>query len=152
MKKLTLLLISFLFSMILVISCTQAQALGTVGKLFTKDQANQLFGPVVSSQTISAAALRALAERSPNYIMFNLINGRLVVLNANRKVLSGPASMTAVSPTQVFHFCSASKILELLQTSGATSVKVEQRQNNLTITADSQTLEDFMTCPPTCAQ
>ncbi|MHB9010987.1 MAG: hypothetical protein ACYC49_02020, partial [Ignavibacteriaceae bacterium] len=101
-------------------------------------------------QSISANALLALAQKCPQYIMFNIINGHLFVLNANRIVLSGPAA--AVSPTQIFHFCSASKILELLQTSGATTINVELRQNNLTITAGSNTLEDFMSCPPTCVQ
>ncbi|MHB8581363.1 MAG: hypothetical protein ACYDA4_16080 [Ignavibacteriaceae bacterium] len=148
MKKSQILSISVLFSLFLLVTSTYSQVQGTVGKLYTKDQANQLFGPVLSSQTISASALLALVQKCPQYIMFNIINGQLFVLNANRSVLSGPTA--AVSPTQVFHFCSSSMILSLLQTSGATTINVELRQNKLTITAGSQTLEDLMVCPPTC--
>ncbi len=151
MKKLNIFSISFLFSLFLLISSSYSQAQGTVGKIYSKDQADQLFGPVLNSQTINAHALQALATKCPQYIMFNIVNGQLYILNANRTVLYGP-SAHAVNPAQVFHFCSASMILNLIQTSGATSISVEQRQNNLTVTAGSYTLEDFMTCPPTCAQ
>jgi hypothetical protein len=151
MKKSHILSISVLFSLFLLITSSYSQAQGTVGKLYTKDQANQLFGPVLSSQSISANALLALAQKCPQYIMFNILDGHLYILNAKRNVLEGP-SAAAVTPTQIFHFCSSSMILQLLQTSGASTINVELRQNNLTITAGSNTLEDFMSCPPTCAQ
>lgn len=150
MKNQKNLIVSFFFSILLLITSTHSFAQGTVGKLYSKSQADQLFGSVLVSKTISSAALTALAQRCPQYIMFNIINGHLFVLNSKREVLSG--ALSKVDPSQVFHFCSASMILQLIQSSGANTLNVELRQNNMTITAGSLTLEDFMTCPPTCAQ
>ena len=60
----------------------QTQSLGVVGKLYTKAEADQLYGPVKQSISISTSTLTNLAAKTPDYILFNVINNSLYVLNS----------------------------------------------------------------------
>lgn len=120
-----------------------------VGKLYTKAEADQIYGPVLQSVTINTSALSAITAKTPNYIMFNIINGQLYILNSARTVLSGPA--TAVSASQVFRYFSTSIVNQLIQQGQATSTTIELRGNDvLTVTNGDSTLEMSYPCPPYC--
>lgn len=126
----------------------QTQSLGVVGKLYTKAEADQLYGPVKQSISINTSTLTNLAAKTPDYILFNVINNSLYVLNSSRAVLQGPA--TAVSSSQVFKLFSVSMVKQLIQQGQSTTTSIELRANVLTVTNGDYTLEDALSCPPWC--
>jgi len=126
-----------------------------IGKIISASEANQLFGPPLKSFTINPKMVLMLTKRSPEYIMFNIINDKIVVLDARRKVLH-PDGLTVAAQTQ-FHLFSTSKVLELLDLIGSNILTLQIRANNiLTITGDELTEEDgsvlefSRNCPPVC--
>ncbi len=130
-----------------------SQAAGVVGKLYTKADANQTYGPVVSSVTINTEIILKAIEQSPDYIMFNIINGQLIILNGKRGVLFSTDKLTTAVPARtVFHYFSTSKVKELITLGGnATFTTIELRPNNvLTVTSGTSTLEQSLFCPPFC--
>ncbi len=137
---------------VILLSClVNAQTLSTsvVGKLYTKADADQIYGPVLQSVTISTSALSALAAKTPNYIMFNVLNGQLYILNSVRAVLSGPT--TSVSASQTFRYFSTSIVNQLILQGGSSTTTIELRANNtLTVTNGDSTLEMSQYCPPDC--
>ncbi len=127
----------------------QTLSSSVVGKLYTKADADQIYGPVLQSVTISTSDLSSLTAKTPNYIMFNIINGQLYILNSSRVVLSGP--VTAVSSSQVFRYFSTSIVNQCLQQGQASTTTVELRTNSvLTVTNGDVTLEMGSPCPPYC--
>jgi len=139
---------AFLMLSSIIIAQTQTTT-GVIGKLYTKDQANQIYGPVLQSISINTTSLSALAAKTPNYIMFNILNGQVVILNSYRSVLYGP--MTAVSASQVFRVFSTSIVNQLIQQGGSPTTNIELRANNtLTVSNGEETLEMSYTCPPIC--
>ncbi len=130
-----------------------AQATGTIGKLYSRANADQIYGRVNSSVTVSTQTILQTIEKSPDYIMFNIINGNLIILNGKRAVLySSDFSTKSVSRSTVFHYFSTSKLKELIQQGGNNPfTTIELRSNNiLTITNGNETLEASLACPPNC--
>lgn len=136
-------LILFLFFSGLTFAQTQ-----TIGKIFTKDEANTLYGNVIFSVTINVSELDSLLSQTQNVVMFNIMNKQLVLLGDNRKVLS--AGSVKISPTDIFAFCSKSKLLELLNYGDGTQINFEIRLSHPTITYGLHTLEETNYCPPIC--
>lgn len=122
---------------------------GVIGKLFTKVQADQMYGPVLKSVTINTSTLQALLAKSPKYIMFNIINGQLVIASHQRAVLSGQmATLNTNQPMKVF---STSVVNQLIQQGGYFTTTIELRTNNaLTITNGTTTDGGGEICPPFC--
>jgi hypothetical protein len=131
-----------------------AHITGEVGKIYTKAEADSLYGPILTIDTIKTEDLSKFAENSPKYMMFNLIEGKAYVLNASREVISGPSLVVgkpqSVEPTKAFKLFSTGKILELIKQGGSDVTTVEIRSNVLTLTNGSSVLEKSSTCPPIC--
>jgi hypothetical protein len=130
-----------------------SQTTGIIGKLYTKAAADQTYGKVNSSVTVNTLTITQVIERSPDHLMFNIINGNLIILNGKRAVLySSDFSTKSVSRSAVFHYFSASKIKELIQLGGNNPfTTIELRSNNiLTISSGTETLEAALLCPPVC--
>jgi hypothetical protein len=145
---------SLLFAVLLYISIfvstsiTRAQPVGEVGKLYTKTEVEKLFGNIVKSVSISSVELTKLANETPDYIMFNILDGHLFILNSSRKVLMGPAS--SVKSDQVFRLLSTHKVIELLTMGGSDITNIEIREKALTLTNGLAALEEAFPCPPIC--
>jgi hypothetical protein len=148
-----------LVTVLLLLSTNQyAQEKGEiVGKIITSSEADALFGPAIKSISINAKRLLMLAKRSPEHIMFNVVNGEIRVLNNKRKALH-PEGLSIAS-NERYHMFSTSKLLELMNLSGGTKLIVQLRANDvLTILAegnaksDSHVLEFALGCPPWCQQ
>jgi hypothetical protein len=120
----------------------------TIGKIFTKDDANTLYGNVIFMVTINVSELDSVLSQTQNVIMFNIMNKKLVLLGDNRKVIS--SDTVSISPTDVFAVCSKSKLLELLNYGDGTQINFEIRLNHPTITYGMHTLEETSICPPIC--
>ncbi len=143
MKK-ALLSCTVLFALVLA----QTVLAQSVGKIYSKTTADSLFGNVINSVEINSNKLQSLTSNTSNYIMFNIVQGNLVVLNNNRNVLY-PGAMT-ISSSTVFKFCSVSVLLDLMREGGNASTYIEIRQNVLTVTNGDFTLEEMENCPPFC--
>ena len=134
----------FLFSFC-ILSGVNAQ---TVGKLFTKAEANKLYGPVQKSITISSSELANLASRTTDKLLVNIVNGQLYIMNNRRTALkSGPSMLSA---NQVFHVYSASLVKELIDKGGQAETTIEQRGTVISLTNGNVTLEFSTDCPPYC--
>ncbi len=139
---------SLIYVLFLILVITFYQNAQTVGKLYSKSDANNLYGQVINSVSINSSDLQNLLLKTTNYIMFSIVNGNLVILD-NKRIPLYPANMT-VSSNEVFHLFSVSIVQELL-TKGSNAVTfVENRQNVLTLTNGDETLELSESCPPIC--
>ena len=130
-----------------------SQTTGIIGKLYTKAAADQTYGKVNSSVTVNTLTITQVIERSPDYLMFNIINGNLIILNGKRAVLySSDFSTNSVSKNTVFHAFSVSKVKELIQMGGNNPFTTVELRNNdqLTVTNGYETLEGSLMCPPMC--
>jgi len=120
----------------------------TVGKIYSKEEANTLFGNVIDSTSVSLCDLISTINQTQNYVMFQIISGELIILGDGRKVLY-PVGKT-VDPKEVFTLFSKSKVVELLCLGSGNTVTVEKRKDHLTITFGLNTLEFGEPCPPFC--
>lgn len=149
MKKLWIPFTAVLFVFSTVIFAQTSTSTGVIGKLYTKDQANQIYGPVLQSISINTSSLKAMTARTPKYIMFNILNGQLYILNSDRTVMSG--AMTNLSASQPMRLFSTSIVNQLVQQGNSSNTTIELRADNIiTITNGDVTLEQAVLCPPAC--
>lgn len=151
------------FSVALLFSFeVKAQGIGSPGQIIPSQQADLLFGPVLKSVKINKKMLVNIARYASGYLLFNLIDDELVVLDAQRNPLY-PANFV-VNPNQEFHVFDLRKVNALLNINNANKMTIELRANAiLTITvkgnngngieddSDGQTMEYAVMCPPFCA-
>jgi len=119
-----------------------------IGKIFTKAEADQLFGPVLESKTMSTAQLQELSIKTNRNIMFLLKNNQITILGDSRKLIYSSDKFT--DENQVFHLYSLSKVVELIYKAGKDTVQFENRKDVFTITSGEYTLEVAAPCPPYC--
>ena len=120
----------------------------TIGKIFSKMEADSLFGNVIDSISINQSELNSLLNKTENYIMFQINKGKLIILGDGRNVLY-PVGKN-VNSDEVFALFSKSKVVELLNSGKGTILIFEKRRSHLTITFDLVTLEFSVWCPPFC--
>ncbi len=120
----------------------------TIGKIYSREDANSLFGNVIESVPINQSDLISILNQTQNYIMFQINNGELIILGEGRSVLY-PIGKT-VSSNEVFALVSKSKVIELLSLGSGNTITLEKRQYYFTVTFGLNTLEDLLWCPPFC--
>lgn len=132
--------------------------LGIVGKIFTKNEADILFGKVTKSISISVDDLNAALDKGNNYILITIKNNQVVLRNESKQYLSN--ERLELGKNEILHIYSKSMIIELLKAklsssslakSTAAEVAVESRDGVLTLTYGATTLEQALACPPFCA-
>jgi len=138
--------ILFFVFMILFANICPAQ---TYGKLFTRTEADKLFGPVVESIKISPAELKSAVSQTEKYVMFRILAGEAKILGDNRKAIF-PSAFTAVGTTEVYHLYSKSLVEELLTKGAGEAVYLENRKEVFSVTFGEITLEMSYLCPPIC--
>jgi hypothetical protein len=119
------------------------------GEIISKDAADQEFGPVLTSVSMESDQLRLLAQKTQNLIMFQILNNVLYVLGDNRTSLYPSGS--SITPDIVCSVFSKSKLIELLDNGMESLTAIELRNNVLSITNGSYSLEFGAKCPPFCA-
>ena len=119
-----------------------------VGKIYSKDEADKLYGAVQQSKGISSPDLASLLGSTKKYLMFKIINNQLVILGDQRVVLYPKGYK--VDDKEVFVVYSIGKIKELLDTGKAVTTTVEQRKDVISINNGEQTMEIGQRCPPFC--
>ena len=120
----------------------------TYGEIFTVSEANQNYGSVLKSISISRTTLENLLNETNNYIMFRIVNNRVFVLDDTRRVLR-PKNML-VNSRDVFTMYSKSVVQDLLSQGSGSDVYIEQRSSVLTVTYGNYTMEVGSICPPFC--
>jgi hypothetical protein len=149
MSKRIFFIVLIIFTGLIVFSTTMlAQEEKVHGKIITKAEADEMFGPVVKSVQVTKSMLAGLTANSGKHIMFNIVDGQLAILNEKRESVF-PLYLN-VADEQVFHLFSTSVVNELLNLTKEETVTVEQRKDVLTITSDGSTLEFSTLCPPYC--
>lgn len=133
---------------ILLIVVLLAIQLFPQGKILSKENADQLFGPVLVSKEILTEPLKMYTNQSTNVIMFKLMNNDLYILDNNRNALL-PLGAT-INSTEVFSMYSVAIVQQLLSDGNNPFTTVEKRKDVLTITNGIFTLEFAGLCPPYC--
>ncbi len=163
--------LSFIFLMVGVLSSSFAQD-KVIGQVFTKTEADQLFGPVLKSTTVSLSELNKILAQCDNYVMFDVdissAKVEAIATDEARRPLNGYAK--TIKPERIMHKYSKSKVQELLTKSGIntefkgsvlkssategstpnTTVSFEVRSNVFTVSTTAFTLEMSLGCPPMC--
>lgn len=120
-----------------------------VGKIYSKQEADNLYGPVLSSVQIKSTTLTGLLSNSTNYIMFRIINGSAYIVDNNRLPIY-PGKFN-VNTDDIYRLFSISLVAKILQDGNSPITYIESRGKNiLTITNGLSTLEFSNTCPPFC--
>jgi hypothetical protein len=120
-----------------------------VGKIYSKQDADNIYGPVLSSIPIKSITLTGLLSKSTNYIMFRIDNGAAYIVDNNRHPLYDGSFK--VSPNDVYRLFSISLVARIIQDGNTPVTYIENRNNNiLTITNGLFTLEISNPCPPFC--
>lgn len=147
-KMYHVIIISILLFLLLACSPTKE-----IGKVFTSEEADKLFGPVLFSEDIPVSNLTQLLSRTDKTIMFGIINQQLIILDNKRNLLY--PEKAEYKDTDVFTAYSVSVVRELLSNNrmnkgNEETVSVEQRKEVLSVTSENKTLESGARCPPMC--
>src|SRR5574338_615782 len=102
------------------------------GKILSKENADQLFGPVLLSKEIPTETLKMYANQSYNVIMFKLINNDLYILDNNRNALLPLGAI--INSKEVFSMYSIAIDPQLLSGRNSPFTTVEKSKDILTIT------------------
>lgn len=141
-KKFTLL---FVLSFSLCSSLIFSQE---VGKIFDKEEANGLYGPVLESRIMNVDEFKALINLTTDKVMFRLENNQISILGDTRNLLYSNSKFIVTN--QLFHMYSKSKVIELLNIGKSEIVVLENRKEVFSITVGDYTLEMSNPCPPNC--
>ena len=163
MKTLKALITVFTIILMIGSSAVSAQGegkLGVVGKFFTSQEADVLFGKVISSISIKANDLRKTLAKANHYVLFAIKNNRVIIQDENRNRLSDENEQ--LDKNETMYIFSKSQVLKLLNSA---NIFVEIRPEVLTLTAtntsrgnsvqasaDDITLEYALPCPPICPE
>ena len=137
------------------LSCSPASQMG---KIYTPEEANKLFGNVIYSVGIKSNTLSELLKKTDKSIMFGLIDRQLIILDNNRSVIF--PEKAAFKETDVFTVYSTDVVMDLLSGKAlnkqtdveADSVSIEQRREVLSVSTEIKTLESGAKCPPLCPE
>jgi len=119
-----------------------------VGKIFDRNEADKLYGPVLEKVVINVDELKTLLLSTSDKVMFRLENNKYTILGDRRNLLY--YSDKFVESNQVFHMYSKSKVLELIKKGNEKTIALEKRKGVFSISAGNYTLEAALPCPPFC--
>lgn len=143
MKKLLLLLVLFI---------SVSLSAQEIGKIFPTQEADELFGKVLTEKSMSVEELSNYISQSGSHVLFNIVDNKVDVLTKERVSLINP--QLSINPDKVYWIFSTVKVEELLQTNTGKSglVFFQQRAEHFTITYKEYTLELARPCPPCCPE
>ncbi|NCO31439.1 hypothetical protein GW891_01055 [bacterium] len=136
----------FIFALLSLISTSIYSQ--EIGKIFNKIEADELYGPVLESRTITSEKLKSIIIYSTDKVMFRLENNQISILGDTRNLLYSNSKFIVTN--QLFHMYSKSKVIELLNIGKSEIVVLENRKEVFSITVGDYTLEMSNPCPPNC--
>lgn len=119
-----------------------------IGKIFSKSEANQKYGPVIQSFPADDTTLTSLISKAGNYVMFGVSNGNLTILGHDRNLLY--PKNKSVSSSEKFRVFSVSKVEDLIKRGTQNVTIIEYRGNIISLTKGNYTLAAGTVCPPNC--
>jgi len=135
--------------LLLFISCSPT---AQIGKFYTPEEANKLFGNVIYSVDLNTSVLSELLKKTEKSIMFGLIDRQLIILDKHRNLIY--PDKVEYKDTDVFTIYSTDAVSQLISNKGygsqSENVSVEQRREVLSISTENNTLEMGSKCPPFC--
>lgn len=138
----------FSFCLFFILLLSQTNTAQTIGKIFSAEEADELFGKVLTSVNIEASTLQDLVEKTENVLMFGIFDSELVIAGEGRKVLY-PEDYQ-LNDEDVMHVWTIDIITDLLDKGKQDVSTVEIRSEVMTITNGLYTLEISGWCPPIC--
>ncbi len=138
-----------LFCFMLTSNLFAQKELGKVGEIFTKEEANKLFGKVNSVVKIKVDELKKAIQSVDKYVMFKMAGDNALVTDSKRNIKMGPQNYR-LAAGDVMHLYSKSVLEELLSKSSEEYVSLEMRDEVFTVTYGTVTLERSVHCPPFC--
>lgn len=150
MKKITSLLTLSAFVLVLCASIVSAQdsKTKTIGKIFTKDEADQLFGKVINSVELKKSDLKKALTKSKNYVLFSVKNNKALVMDEKKQSLTD--ARVSLASDEVAHVFSKDVVNEFLKKSKVETLIVEERVGVVSISDGNFVLEMAGICPPIC--
>lgn len=162
-----------MISIIVVISSSISSAqtdIGIIGKKFTRNDANVLFGKVTNSVQVAKAEIAYAVLKARKYVYFTIKNNQVYVLSDRRLPLNATnftwergtvAYVLSKSVVEDFINNTKSRILtfelrssrptSLFSKNGQVSTTTDDLNSTVfTISSDSETLEMALPCPPMC--
>ncbi|OGU35552.1 MAG: hypothetical protein A2068_02160 [Ignavibacteria bacterium GWB2_35_6b] len=117
------------------------------GKIFTKEDAEELFGKVIKSVDMSTDEAINLLAKTDRYMMFNFVNDELIILNRNRKTIHGNYQPKS---SEVFHVYRTSVFEELLAKYPNNKISFQLREKKFSVENGNFVMEMTDPCPPFC--
>jgi hypothetical protein len=133
---------------VILLACASQSFSQTYGKIFTNEEADDMFGKVLHSSAIPTQLVQELLNQTNNYIMFRIDNNRVIVLDNKRNVLFPEGVL--INSQDVFTVYGVQVLSELLNLGNSSEVKVEKRSEVLSISSGGFTMEVGALCPPFC--
>jgi hypothetical protein len=118
------------------------------GSIITKEQADELFGEVLSSKSFTLEEFREYLSKCEKFFMIGFYNNSPVIAAEGRKFIY-PESFE-LDQNEVLTVYSLEVINELILKSNDSSICIERRESHLTITKGGFTLQFGHFCPPDC--
>ncbi len=121
---------------------------GQIGRVFSTEEADSLFGAVKTEKPINTKSFRLLLAGCENYVLVGVADNHFILLNERKEVLSEtPYNYNAADTVFVY---SIDKVYELLVRGGNSITKFQKREAVFTISNGSFVLEFADPCPPLC--
>ncbi len=139
---------SILFCSYIFIVLTSTSDAQPYGKIFTIQEADEMFGPVLQSIAIPKHSIQIFLSQTNNNIMFRIQNENVVVLDNKRNVIF-PKGIS-VNSSEVFTLFSVSVVNTLLSKGNESTVYIEKRSEVLSVSTGGFTMEVGVLCPPIC--
>jgi len=121
----------------------------TRGRLFTNKEADELFGMPSVSLQMSNDKIKECLGKCDGFIMFNIFNDKVYVLDNNRNALI-PA-VERINKLTVFKTFDIEKVEALMKLGKEPVTYIEKRNDGIiSLTNGLVTLEVGIPCPPYC--
>jgi len=119
------------------------------GKLFSRIEANEQFGLPLFSLEIKNEIISDCLGKSTGFIMFNIINDTIYILDNQRNTLLPLGA--SVEKEVVFKTFDIDIVNELMKSGNEPVTFIESRKDNvISLTNGEVTLELSWPCPPSC--
>lgn len=140
--------VSKLMSFVLLIFVTlPINAQTEVGKLFSVEEANQLFGPVTKEKTVQISEFRNYLDKTQSYLFIKLDMWNYSIAGDDLRAIYPLNQKTG----DTYYKFSKSKIEQLLNVDTVMKeIRIQQRSNVLSLQVGETVLELSLPCPPYC--
>lgn len=116
------------------------------GKVITKAEADEIFGPVKSKIRFSSKVLESYVQRN-DYVMFRYVKNKVNILGNNRSPLF---KQFDVKDNDVYFVFGSDVVKELLALGGEDNTYIEERDSTISLSNGTNVGELGSYCPPCC--